>query len=160
MAAVRVRASRAEDEEFVAGLAPLFASLGSYDEIPPSWFRLSGVHTFVCENDEARTGCVMVAFFREDGELVGDVLAIGVAPEWQGLGVGRTLLEHAIGFCEQIAERAPVRRLRLSVASTNTRARRLFEACGFTEQDGDFGVYDGGQPALLLERALRAGGSP
>lgn len=154
MGRVRIREARQEDEAFVAGLATLFSALGSYEEILPSWFRLPGVHTFISENAQARTGCVMVAFFHEEEGLVGDVLAIAVAPEWQGLGVGRTLLEHAVEFCEWMAERAPVRRVRLSVASTNARARSLFHGCGFVEREGDHGVYEGGQQALLLERPI------
>lgn len=153
---MRIRAAVLSDDEFIGQLSVVFAPFGDYRRLLPEWFRLPGVMTFVSEADGQRTGYVMLAFFRESQLLVGDILAIGVAPAFQDRGVGRTLLQHAIEVCERVAENSPVRALRLSVAQNNSRARHLFESCGFQEVQGDFGLYDGGQRALHLERPTRS----
>jgi ribosomal protein S18 acetylase RimI-like enzyme len=120
----------------------------------PKWFHLPGVLTWVSEDGDANTGYVMLAFFREGDALVGDVLAIAVRPEFQGRGIGRMLLQHAVQICEETAEHSPVVGVRLSVAATNDRARHLFETSGFHEVDGDFGSYEGGQKALHMRRPI------
>ncbi len=157
---VRVRAANAADEEFVRELAgEVFSPYGDYRPLLPKWFKVPGVMTFVSEEGKERTGYVMVAFFREEAGLVGDVLAIAVEPAHQGRGTGRTLLSHAIAVCEQVAEHSPVQGIRLSVASTNARARHLFESLGFLLVDGDFGSYEGGQKALHMRRPVGPQGS-
>ncbi len=152
---MQVRAALPGDLEFVRDLAgEVFAPYGDYRKMLPKWFRTAGVMTFVSERDGVRTGYVMVAFFREAGVLVGDVLAIAVAPEHQGHGLGRMLLQHAVTVCEQVAETTPVRAMRLTVADTNLRAQHLFKSFGFRQVEGEFGQYEGGQQALHMERAL------
>jgi len=157
---VRVRNATPEDEGFVRDLAgEVFAPFGDYRPLLPKWFRISGVLTFVAEHDGTRTGYVMLAFFRDGENLVGDVLAIAVVPEFQNQGIGRTLLEHVIDVCEEMAERSAVTAIRLSVAATNDRARHLFGSCGFREVPGEFGSYEGGQKALHMERPVGNAGS-
>lgn len=135
----------------------VFAIFGDYRPLLPRWFRAPGVLTYVSEGKEGRTGYVMLAFFREEGRLVGDVLAIAVGPDFQNRGIGRLLLQHAISVCEQMAEHTGVSAVRLSVAATNARARHLFASCGFCEVAGDFGTYQGGQRALHMERPVPLG---
>ncbi len=133
----------------------VFALYGDYRPLLPRWFRVPGVMTFVSENELGPTGYLMLAFFREKQHLIGDVLAIAVAPDHQDQGIGRMLLQHALQFCEEASERSPINAVRLSVAHTNARARHLFESCGFELLDGDFGTYEGGQKALHMERLVR-----
>jgi len=152
---VQVRAAIPADLEFVRDLAgEVFAPYGDYRKMLPKWFRTGGVMTFVSERDGEKTGYVMVAFFRDAGTLVGDVLAIAVDPKHQGVGLGKMLLQHAVTVCEQVAENTPVRAMRLTVADTNERAQRLFRSFGFRPIEGDFGQYDGGQQAIHMERPL------
>jgi ribosomal protein S18 acetylase RimI-like enzyme len=152
---MRIRGARPEDEAFVREVAgEVFSAYGDYRPLLPRWFRVPGVMTYVSEDEKARTGYVMVAFFREKEALVGDVLAIAVVPSLQNRGIGRMLLQHAVQVCEQASEHSPVRAIRLSVAHTNARARHLFESCGFGLVDGDFGTYEGGQTALHMERPI------
>src|SRR5262249_60371296 len=100
-------------------------------------------------------GCTMLGFYPVPrGEYVAALLAIAVAPAAQGRGVGKQLLEHAIGQARGARRRLPLRELRLSVADTNARARRLFVRHGFRLMDGDHGLYDGGQIALHMSRKL------
>jgi ribosomal protein S18 acetylase RimI-like enzyme len=88
------------------------------------------------------------------GTLAGDMLAIAVSPGHRGKGFGRLLLQRVIEICGQVAGRAPVRALRLSVADTNARAQVLFASFGFCRLKGDFGRYDGGQHLLRMERPI------
>jgi len=152
---VLVRNANSGDVGFVGDLSgAVFTLYGDYRTLLPKWFRTAGVMTYVSESEGERTGFVMLAFFPEGRSLVGDVLAIAVAPAHQGKGIGRMLLQHAVTVCEQVAEQAPVRAMRLSVADTNARAQRLFTSFGFRKLEGDFGQYDGGQQALHMERPL------
>lgn len=150
-----VRHATLDDLDFVTELAgEVFTLYGDYRTLLPKWFRTSGVMTSVSEADGERTGYVMLAFFAEGKALVGDVLAIAVAPGHQGKGIGRMLMQHAVTTCEQISEHTPVRAMRLSVADTNSRAQALFTSFGFKRLSGDFGQYDGGQQALHMERPI------
>jgi ribosomal protein S18 acetylase RimI-like enzyme len=152
---VLVRAALPDDIDFIRELAgAVFTLFGDYRKLLPKWFRTPGVMTFVSESEGARTGYVMLAFFREGRALVGDVLAIAVDPPQQARGIGRMLLQHAVTVCEQVSEQTPVRAMRLSVADTNDRAQRLFLSFGFKKVEGDFGRYDGGQQALHMERPM------
>lgn len=152
---VLVRAASVDDVPFIGELAgDVFAPFGDYRALLPKWFRTPGVMTFVSEVDRERTGYVMIAFFRDGGWLVGDVLAIAVSPAHQRRGIGRMLMQHAVTVCEQVAEHSPVRALRLSVADGNERALRLFCSFGFKKVEGDFGQYEGGQQAFHMERPL------
>jgi len=152
---VLVRTATGADLDFVTDLAgEVFTVYGDYRTLLPQWFRTSGVTTYVSESGGVRTGYVMLAFFTEGRLVVGDVLAVAVAPAHQSRGIGRMLMTHAITLCEQIAEHTPVRALRLSVADTNSRAQALFSSLGFQRLEGDFGRYDGGQQALHLERPI------
>jgi RimJ/RimL family protein N-acetyltransferase len=57
-------------------------------------------------------------------------LTIGVHPRWQGLGLGKILLEEAISW----AKHAHLIRLDLSVFAHNLRARSLYQSFGFQEE--------------------------
>jgi len=152
---VLVRNATLDDLDFVTEIAgEVFTLYGDYRTLLPKWFRTSGVMTSVSEADGVRTGYVMIAFFADGKALVGDLLAIAVAPQHQGRGIGRMLMQHAVTVCEQVAEHTPVRALRLSVADTNSRAQSLFTSFGFKRLNGDFGQYDGGQQALHMERPI------
>ncbi len=152
---VIVRPARPSDESFIGELAgQVFSVFGNYQPLLPKWFKAPGIVTYISELDQGRTGYLMLGFFRDARALVGDVLAIAVAPEYQGRGIGRMLLEHAIAACERASEHSPVRAIRLSVADSNARARHLFASCGFALVPGDFGSYEGGQEALHMERPI------
>ena len=150
-----MRAALPVDLDFVRELAgEVFTQFGDYRKLLPKWFATPGVMTFVSESEGERTGYLLLAFFREGRTLVGDVLAIAVAPAHQGRGIGRMLMQHAVTVSEQVSEQLPVRAMRLSVADSNERAQQLFRSFGFREIEGDFGHYDGGQQALHMERPM------
>lgn len=66
------------------------------------------------------------------GQLAADeaeVLSIGVAPDWQRLGLGRRLVD---GLARAV-KRAEGNRLYLEVAADNSAALALYRGCGFKE---------------------------
>lgn len=56
-------------------------------------------------------------------------LTLGVHPSRQGVGVGRALMDAALGW----ADAAEVLRIELWVLDGNARARALYASCGFVE---------------------------
>lgn len=155
-----IRAATPADLAFVRALAAReFAAFGDYGRIVDEWLAHDGLLTFVADGDGGPVGFTMVGFYRLEEATTpqpyaADLLAIAVSPSVQRRGVGRALLEHAVATARAARRRLPVRELRLSVADTNTRARRMFAAAGFVEEPGDHGLYDGGQRALHMVRVL------
>lgn len=171
----RIRRAGAADVDFVRRVAEqVLAPYGDYGPILPYWLLQDGVFTHIAESREGPLGYTMLGFFpvgaprqhplslfgpdstREADEgAAADLLAIAVARAAQGRGVGRLLLEHV--FKQVVAaarRRMNVLEVRLSVADTNVRARRLFEDFGFELVQGDHGRYDGGQRVLHMVRRL------
>ncbi|MEM1418524.1 MAG: GNAT family N-acetyltransferase [Myxococcota bacterium] len=58
------------------------------------------------------------------------VIALGVRPDHQGLGLGRALLEGLVGWCELVG----VERVELTVLADNARARQLYRTGGFAKE--------------------------
>jgi ribosomal protein S18 acetylase RimI-like enzyme len=158
-AMVRIRRGGAGDATFVQRVAEdVFAELGDYGRILPTWLLHDGVLTHVAEEDGVPVGYTMLGFYTagqpRQHEYVADLLAIAVAPRAQGRGIGKQLLEHVIAQAELAQRRLPVIELRLSVAEPNARARRLFTRFGFRLLSSEHGRYDGGQRALHMTRVL------
>lgn len=156
---MRMRRGSTADAPFVRAVAEqVFAELGDYGRILPTWLVHEGVLTHIAEEDGVAVGYTMVGFYsagppRPD-EYVADLLAIAVAPSAQGRGVGKQLLVHAIEQAAAARKRMPVVELRLSVAEPNARARSLFLQHGFAFVEGEHGRYDGGQRALHMSRRI------
>jgi len=81
-----------------------------------------------------------------------EILSIGVAPEWQRRGIGRSMVE---GLA-RAARRAEVKRLFLEVANDNKPAVALYESLGFTPVGGRKGYYEraGGESADAIILSL------
>ncbi len=105
----------------------------------------------------AATGLVGFADFGptrdadQDSALIGEVMAIYVAPDAWGAGCGRELMTTALGHLAH----AGYRQVTLWVLDTNARARRFYELAGF-EPDGADKVDDRGAFQLREVRYRRA----
>lgn len=151
----RIRPAIPSDFTFIRRLAVrVFSYLGDYGRIIPDWLAHDGVLSFVVEEGGRPAGFSMIGYYRLEGKdaqgYAADLLAIAVSPEAQHQGLGRRLLEHAIATARTHRRRLPVHELRLSVAESNQRARRLFGSAGFVDVPGDHGFYEGGQRALHM----------
>ncbi|MHA1573017.1 MAG: ribosomal protein S18-alanine N-acetyltransferase [Alphaproteobacteria bacterium] len=125
----------------------------------PSWDRKS-----IAELIEHPAAAALVAQMREPkamagfiiGQLAADeaeILSIGVAPEWQRLGLARTMIE---GLA-RAATRAEAKRIYLEVAEDNAAATALYENLGFAEVGRRKGYYHtpGAQPVDAVLLALQ-----
>lgn len=155
-----IRRATAKDADWIREVAAqVYAAFGDYGRIIPSWLTHTGVLTFIEEDPIlGRRGFILVGFYEppeiSPGHYVADLLAIAVDPLHQRRGIGSDLLDYAIELSTLAGQRVPVSELRLTVADTNAGARRLFENKGFTILDESHGLYDGGQRAIRMRRAL------
>jgi ribosomal protein S18 acetylase RimI-like enzyme len=158
-----IRRGFPEDAEWIRETAALvYAPLGDYRTIIPSWMAHPGVLTFLDVDDDGplRRGFILLGFYepsdRPEGGYVADLIAIGVAPPFQRLGSGKRLMGYALDLATLAGKRALVPEIRLTVAEDNARARRLFHHFGFEVLDAQHGAYDGGQRAIRMRCRLPA----
>jgi len=112
-------------------------------------------------NLAAFVGSDMVGFYI--GEKAGPdftLMDICVAPEYQGQGIAKQLLERFIAFGEQHT----AENLFLEVRETNTRAIKLYERAGFSEMSvrknyypSDDPTKNGNEDAILMGMTLLFG---
>lgn len=77
------------------------------------------------------------------------LLNLSVAPEWQGRGLGRSLLEHFV----RIGRESDAQQMFLEVRPSNTSARRLYAQFGFRDISVRRGYYPaagGREDAMLM----------
>jgi len=134
-----------------------FADLGDYRPILTAWLEQDHVVAWIAEQRGERRGFSVLGFFEDDeqGAPVADLLAIAVAPRFQGRGLGRALLDHTLAVSTATAQSGRLRELRLCVAHDNLRGQRLYQTSGFRAVDGEFGTYAGGQRAIRMVYPLR-----
>jgi ribosomal protein S18 acetylase RimI-like enzyme len=148
----------ADDTAFVRELAHrTFLAYGSYDRYLEDWIRNEAVSTYLAEVDRKRAGFYMSTTYRDadaSNEMIADLVAIAVAPEYRSRGVGKRLLAHAAASAAEADP--PARQMWLVVAEGNARARRFFTRHGFHLREG-VGVYPAGQRALRMVRSLKGG---
>ncbi len=103
-----------------------------------------GCHHVLIDNDQ------LVGYFYAQN-IVGEVtlLNIAVAPEQQGKGYGKALLEHLLDHCEK----ANAESVWLEVRESNHKAFALYECVGFNEVDRRRNYYpaaNGNEDAIIM----------
>ena len=150
--------ARHSDEPLIVDVArEVYAHLGDYGQVMPSWFSHPDVQAFVDRRLSDILAFCLVGYFEPLGSarrLVVDVLALGVAPKEQRQGRGRRLLRHVIGEAHKKAAAFQEAEMRLTVSQDNTAASKLFSSEGFSILDLHHGQYDRGQPAIRMRRPL------
>ncbi len=154
-----------EDRDFIRRLsAVVFSIFGDYDEILSQWFLHPGVFTVIGSKKGTPVGFAMVQVVESrsirpslqlgeegDGDASsGELLAIAVAPEQQGQGVGKALLSRV----EDLARQYRVREIHLNTAQNNLLARFLFERAGYEVVGSKKRYYPQGQSAVMMRKML------
>jgi ribosomal protein S18 acetylase RimI-like enzyme len=153
MESMLFRVATDKDLEFISQLSgELFSRYGNYDEIVAAWFLEPGVITVVALERESRCGFAMLAMERQRmfEPRRGHLLAIGIFPQHQRKGIGRTLLEHM----EEVARQYGSNEMRLWTAVDNEQALSFFEKTGFQIIGSEDFYYPKGQAALALSKEL------
>lgn len=143
----------------IATGAEAYRDLGDYTRILPSWLEQPGVLAWIDQDLQGRgRGFAMLGFYLDssgsNAEVVADLLALAVLPQYQHRGIGTKLLTHVIEVAERVAPSSGISSLRLTVAETNLDAQRLYTRAGFDLADGS-ATYDRGQRALRMVRPLK-----
>lgn len=134
--------------EIAAIHARLFDPAWSEDSIRASLDHPAATAFVAFAGDiKATAGFIMGQIAADEAEI----LSLGVAPEWQRLGLAQKLVE---GLARALG-RAEVRKLHLEVAEDNTAALALYRKLGFAETGRRKGYYErnGGPPADALTLA-------
>lgn len=109
----------------------------------------SGYQCVVCESDGVLAGYGVLMLVLDEAHL----LNISIAKSWQGLGLGRALLEYFIGE----ARSHGAQMMFLEVRPSNRAAIGLYESMGFNEFSVRKGYYPAGngrEDAVLMGLAL------
>ena len=153
MEEISFRIAREKDRDFIKRLsAAVFSIFGDYDEILSQWFLQPGVFTVIGSKNGTPIGFAMLRLEEgeNEGASTGELLAIAVAPEHQGQGIGKALLSQV----EDLARQYRVREIRLHTAKDNLSARFLFERAGYEVVGSKKNYYPQGQPAVMMGKML------
>ena len=101
---------------------------------------------FVTRHDGAPAGCGGIKLFGTD---YGEVKRMFVRPPYRGLGLGRLMLDHLIGY----ARRNGVNLVRLETGIYQPEAISLYERAGF-HRIAPFGDYTDDPLSLCYEKRL------
>jgi ribosomal protein S18 acetylase RimI-like enzyme len=150
---MEIRAGKDSDLPFVMALArSAFGQFGNPEDARVLWMH-SGVSRFAAIENDAPVGFAMLCFYVEAGNKhVADFAALAVSVAARRRGVGQKLIEHVISAAQSANFSDE---LRLCVAATNEKARRLFHRAGFNPVLGDWGFYSGGQRVIRMTRSLQ-----
>ena len=95
------------------------------------------------------TGYLLIIFHR--GTRLARLYSIAVAPQWQGKGIARLLMDSG----EAEAQRRGALYFRLEVNNTNARAIGLYESLGFNKFGLLHDYYDDHSDALRMQKRIR-----
>ena len=114
------------------------------------WLRRSDC-VFLVARDSAGLGGYCLVILRQ-GTRLARLYSLAVAPDRQGRGVARQLLQQA----EVDVRSTGALYLRLEVAASNTAAIRLYEQLGYTQFGRYDDYYEDHSDALRMEKCVRA----
>lgn len=109
-----------------------FAQFGNYGETLSQWMRSNSAVTLLGCLDSDTVGFVTYAYRRDGRQVIGEIIALAVHPEYRQRGIARHLLGQALDYLAQGAADVGARHIELNVATVNQPARTLFESFGFS----------------------------
>jgi ribosomal protein S18 acetylase RimI-like enzyme len=151
---VTIRPAAISDLNFIQNLSKkVFSQYGPYERILTHWFQSGTRLTLLALIDESPVAFAVVRLPEDeplDSQRIGELLAIAVEPEKQGLGVGDLLIKEILSM----AHEAGISILILCTATSNEPAQKLFKKHGFKIFQVEKGYYDGGQEAMMMYRMI------
>ncbi len=152
---IALRDAGGGDRQFVCGLSQeVFSRYGDYSGVLPDWLANPAVQTILAEDGAGRPVGFAMLGARPPRRLAlhfgGELLAVAVVADRRGAGIGRSLVLEI----ERRARAAHMGELRLSTASTNLVARRLYASLGFAVRTHYVRFYPSGQSALEMAKPL------
>lgn len=150
-----IRRATADDQQYLGELAEkVFAVYGTdYGLMIPAYARDVRVITLLYEENRVPVGFIQVGFLEAPGnrrDLIADILAVAMAPGFQGRGYGSVLFHRVFELLRPMRERGTVTDVQLTVADSNGRAIALFRRLGFEILDDEYGTYEGNQKAIRM----------
>ena len=150
MSEIALRLARLGDAPRIANLSRTLIEAG----LPWSWTpRRVAAHmrtrehlTVIAVDGGHLAGFVLAQF----GNRAVHVALLGVAPEYQRVGLGRRL----VSWVEESATVAGLFLMQLEVRASNSQALRFYSMLGYREISRTVGYYSGVEDAVRLERDL------
>lgn len=138
-----IRAAQKSDHAFILELSPYLAEVAQlewhseqviqamqYDYITEMLAESSQPNaTFIAEYNGVSLGFIHVRTIKDSisGELSGTVPLLAVSPSSQGMGTGKSLIEHAQNWVKNLG----CRLLHLEVFANNKKAKSFYQNLGF-----------------------------
>jgi ribosomal protein S18 acetylase RimI-like enzyme len=146
------RGANPRDLPFIAHLSEqVFSIYGPYGEIIARWASFPHIITVVVEGGDRPIGFAMInpALGTQDLPKA-ELMAIAVAPQYQGRGIGRKLLE----YVEELARGRGTQEMLLHTAAINKAAHRFFAKNGFIKKGSLESYYPMGQEAMEMAKTF------
>ncbi|HEX9115800.1 MAG TPA: GNAT family N-acetyltransferase [Anaerolineae bacterium] len=105
--------------------AAAFAPVWRYDDATTLSWLVTSEHCMIARRDAQPAGFALTAHAGPDGYA--QLIRVAVAPEWQGQGIGRTLVTDSIRYGLQTNALG----IALNTQASNGTSRHLYEALGF-----------------------------
>jgi len=152
---VTIRPAKPLDLDFIQNLSKkVFSQYGPYEKILTDWFVSGTTETLLAVIDKSPVGFVMIRPPEDNdpfgSQRIGELLAIAVEPQKQGLGVGDLLMIEIL----RVAQKVGINTLILCTAITNAAGQGLFEKHGFQTLRVEKGYYPAGQESVMLYRVI------
>jgi ribosomal protein S18 acetylase RimI-like enzyme len=152
---VTIRPDGPLDLDFIQSLSKqVFSQYGPYDRILADWFQSGKTLTRLALIDDRPVGFAMVRRPEDDdpfgSQHIGELLAIAVEPQRQGLGVGDLLMIEIL----RVAQEVGITTLILCSATTNEPGKALFKKHGFETLRVKKGYYPSGQESMMMYRMI------
>ena len=151
---IKLRSADLSDIPFITYLSKeVFNVYGPYDNMVPNWLKLDTTVAIIAQTETYTCGFAMIGDLSDRYDLSGasELLAIGVDPQMQGMGIGDMLIREM----EKKAAEINIRRLFLHTATENIKARSLFTRNGYRPWEIKRNFYPAGQDAVVMSKEIK-----
>jgi ribosomal protein S18 acetylase RimI-like enzyme len=152
---LNIRPAEPSDAHFIVKLSgDVFHIYGPYKRIITSWLESGVAESLIVSIGKEAAAFAMMSNlnFQLNPARVSELLAIAVAPENQGMGIGTILLKEM----EKMAALMNMTELFLHTAIDNKVALRMFKKRGYLKRGRKKNFYPAGQDAIFMSKQIEA----